>query len=146
MNEILIYFGTFFSYVGISLGLFGLGILVFSLTTPYNEFQLIADGDELDNPEKVAAAKASAYDLGGKIIGLSLVIGSALYHSAGYVELMIWGTVGIVLEVLAFYLFELLTPFSVRGEIPRGNVAVGIFSLCISVSTGLIMAALVSYR
>lgn len=146
MSETFAYFLNFFIYVGISLGLFGIGILLFSVTTPYNEFQLIADGDELDNPEKVAAAKASAYDLGGKIIGLSLVLSSALYHSAGYLEVVVWGTLGIVLEILVFYLFELLAPFRVRSEIPRGNIAVGLFSLCISVSTGLIMAALVSYR
>jgi putative membrane protein len=86
-----------------------------------------------------------AHDLGGKVIGLSIVLASAIYHSVSLWDLVIWGLVGSVFQVLVFYLFELVTPFRVVKEIPAGNVSVAIFTSRLSVATGLLMAALISY-
>ncbi|WP_426447194.1 DUF350 domain-containing protein [Paenibacillus sp. S-38] len=141
-------FGTilnFLIYLAVTVPLVGLGILFFNLTTPYSEFKLIRDGGELSDPAKVAAGKAAAYDLGGKIIGQVLVLASAVYHSVGILDLVIWGLLGIAFQIIIFYLFELLTPFKVLAEIPKGNVSVGIFSFCLSLASGLLMASLISY-
>ncbi|AFC31934.1 hypothetical protein PM3016_5219 [Paenibacillus mucilaginosus 3016] len=141
-------FGTilnFLIYLAVTVPLVGVGILFFNLTTPYSEFKLIRDGGELSDPAKVAAGKAAAYDLGGKIIGQVLVLASAVYHSVGILDLVIWGLVGIAFQIIIFYLFELLTPFKVLAEIPKGNVSVGIFSFCLSLASGLLMASLISY-
>ncbi|AEI44403.1 DUF350 domain-containing protein [Paenibacillus mucilaginosus] len=141
-------FGTilnFLIYLAVTVPLVGVGILFFNLTTPYSEFKLIRDGGELSDPAKVAAGKAAAYDLGGKIIGQVLVLASAVYHSVGILDLVIWGLLGIAFQIIIFYLFELLTPFKVLAEIPKGNVSVGIFSFCLSLASGLLMASLISY-
>lgn len=135
---------NFLIYLGVSLPLLGLGIYLFMLTTPYKEEELIAAGDEADRV-KACAAQATAYDLGGKILGLSLVLASAVYHAVNYIDLIIWGLIGIIFQIAVFYIFELITPFTVVKEIPQGNVAVGIFSAFLSVSTGLLLAALISY-
>ena len=135
---------NFVSYLGVSLPLLGLGIYLFMLTTPYKELRLIADGDEADRC-KACAAQAAAYDLGGKILGLSLVLASAVFHAVNYADLVIWGLIGIIFQVIVFYMFELITPFTVVKEIPQGNIAVGIFSAFLSVSAGLLLAALISY-
>ncbi|MCZ8520176.1 DUF350 domain-containing protein [Paenibacillus mucilaginosus] len=136
---------NFLIYLAVTVPLVGVGILFFNLTTPYSEFGLIRDGGELSDPAKVAAGKAAAYDLGGKIIGQVLVLASAVYHSVGVLDLVIWGLLGIAFQIIIFYLFELLTPFKVLAEIPKGNVSVGIFSFCLSVASGLLMASLISY-
>lgn len=135
---------NFLIYLGVALPLLGLGIYLFMLTTPYKEERLIAAGDE-DDRRQANAAQATAYDLGGKILGLSLVLASAVYHAVNYVDLIIWGLIGIIFQIVVFYLFELITPFTVTKEIPQGNIAVGIFSAFISVSAGLLLAALISY-
>jgi len=135
---------NFVSYLGVSLPLLGLGIYLFMLTTPYKEFKLIADGDENDRC-KACAAQAAACDLGGKILGLSLVLASAVFHAVNFADLLIWGLIGIIFQVIVFYIFELITPFTVVKEIPQGNIAVGIFSAFLSVSAGLLLAALISY-
>ncbi len=135
---------NFLIYLGVALPLLGLGIYLFMLTTPYKEFQLIAGGDEEDRC-KSCAAQAAAYDLGGKILGLSLVLASAVFHAVNHVDLIIWGLIGIIFQIIVFYLFELITPFTVTREIPQGNIAVGIFSAFLSVSAGLLLAALISY-
>lgn len=136
---------NFLLYLAVSVPLLGVGILLFMMTTPYKENRLIADGAEIADRQKVLAAQATAYDLGGKILGLSLVMASAIFHSVGLIDLVIWGLMGAVFQVIIFYLFEFITPFTVIKEIPKGNIGVGIFSAFISVATGLLMAALISY-
>ncbi|WP_282941739.1 DUF350 domain-containing protein [Paenibacillus sp. RC67] len=136
---------NFLIYLGVTVPLLGLGIFLFTITTPYSEFKLIREGGDLSDPSKAAAARASAYDLGGKIIGQTLVLASAVYHSLGLVDLIVWGLIGIAFQVIVFYLFELLTPFKVVVEIPKGNISVGLFSFCLSLATGLLLASLISY-
>lgn len=139
------YLLNFLAYLGVTIPILGVGILVFTFTTPYKEFQLIKDGAQAEEPQKVAAAQAAAHDLGGKIIGLAIVLASAVYHAVNLLDLVIWGVVGMVFQVLVFYLFEWITPFKVVSEIPKGNVSVGIFASRLSIAAGLLMAALISY-
>ncbi|MFE5319650.1 DUF350 domain-containing protein [Paenibacillus sp. NPDC056579] len=136
---------NFLIYLCVTVPLLGLGLLFFIFTTPYSEFKLIRDGGDLSDPVKANAARAAAYDLGGKILGQTIVLASAVYHSLGLIDLVIWGLVGIAFQVIVFYLFELLTPFRVLKEIPKGNVSVGLFSFCLSIATGLLLASLISY-
>lgn len=136
---------NFLMYLGVTLPLLGVGIAVFLITTPYREFQLIRDGADTTDSQKMAAAKAAAHDLGGKIIGLAIVLASAVFHSLSLGDLILWGVIGILFQVLVFYLFELLTPFKVVSEIPKGNVSVALFASRLSVASGLLMAALISY-
>ncbi|PTM56675.1 DUF350 domain-containing protein [Desmospora activa] len=139
------YLLTFLIYLGVSIPILLLGIFIFQLVTPYKEHLLIKEGAETDDPQKMAAAKAAAYDLGGKLLGLTLVLSSAVYHSIDVVDLLIWGVIGIIFQVLVFYLFELITPFKVVAEIPKGNIAVGTFAAFLSIATGLLLASLISY-
>ncbi|WJH35830.1 DUF350 domain-containing protein [Paenibacillus sp. CC-CFT747] len=55
---------NFLQYLGVTIPLLLVGLLVFIFTTPYNEFRIIQNGKEAGDPQKVAAAKAVAYDLG----------------------------------------------------------------------------------
>jgi len=136
---------NFLMYLGTTVPLLGLGLLFFIFTTPYSEFKLIREGGDLSDPVKANAARAAAYDLGGKVLGQTVVLASAVYHSLGLIDLIIWGLIGIAFQVVVFYLFELLTPFRVLKEIPKGNVSVGLFSFCLSIATGLLLASLISY-
>lgn len=136
------HFINFLIYLGTALPLLILGMAIFMISTPYNEMHLLRDG--ACQGEKSCAAQAAAYDLGGKLLGLSLVLASAIFHSAKLGDLIVWGLVGIGFQVAMYYLLEVCTPFKIRTEIPNGNVAVGVFSSWVSVGTGLIMAALIS--
>ncbi|MHB1653142.1 MAG: DUF350 domain-containing protein [Desulfitobacteriaceae bacterium] len=140
------YLLNFLKYLGVTLPLMVFAVFLFIKTTPYAEFELMAAGDDLQDPRKVSAANAVALDLGGKVIGLALLLGSAIYHSVNLWDLIVWALTGTVFIILVYYLFEFLTPkFKIRKEIPNGNVGIGLFSFCLSVSTGILMAALISY-
>lgn len=145
MNEQLSNILNFLAYLGVTLPILLFGIFAFMVTTPYNEYKLIREGADSDDPRKLNAAKAAAHDLGGKVIGLAIVLASAVFHSVSLLDLAMWGILGIIFQVAVFYIFELVTPFRVVSEIPKGNVSVGIFASRLSVATGLLMAALISY-
>lgn len=139
-------FLNFLMYLGVTIPLLLIGIFFFTRTTPFPEFKLIFDGDELEDRLKVAAANAAAIDLGGKVVGLALVLGSAVYHSVSLWDLAVWGFLGMVFLIVVYWLYELLTPgISIRKEIPSGNVGAAIFSFCLSLASGILMASLISY-
>lgn len=135
---------NFLMYLGVTLPLLGVGILVFMLTTPYKEYALMKNGGDGIDAQKAACAQAAAYDMGGKVLGLGVVLSSAVFHALSIGDVIIWGLIGMVFQVLVYYLYDLITPFKVTAEIPKGNISVGIFSAFISLTTGLLMAALIS--
>lgn len=108
MDSQWMYLLNFLAYAGVTLPLLAFGIFIFGITTPYKEYDLIKNGAETTDPKKVAAATAAAHDLGGKIIGLAIVLASAIFHAVNLWDLVIWGVIGIVFQVLVFYLFELV--------------------------------------
>ncbi len=137
-------FVNFMIYLVVAIPLLLLGIKIFMWQTPYNEMQIIKDAAASENDIKDEAGMAVAHSLGGKVVGQALVIASAVFHSVSVGDLVVWGIVGIVFQVLVYYLVEKLTPFKVTEEVERGNIAVGIFSARLSFATGLILAALIS--
>jgi len=140
------YLMNFLMYLGATIPLMIFSVMLFSFTTPYKEFQILADGDDLENPRKVSSAKAVAFDLGGKVLGTAILLASAIYHSIGIWDMVVWTLTGTVSLIIVYWLFEVLTPtLKVRKEIPNGNVAVGFFSFCLSLATGILMASLISY-
>ena len=137
-------FVNFLTYLAVSIPLLLVGIRIFMWQTSYNEIKIIRDAACEDNDIKDEAGVAVAHSLGGKVIGLALVIASAIFHSVSIGDLVIWCVIGIVFQVLVYYGFEKLMPFKVEVEVCNGNIAVGIFSERLSIATGLIMAALIS--
>ena len=137
-------FVNFLTYLVVAIPLLLIGIRIFMWQTSYNEIKIIRDAACKDNDIKDEAGVAVAHSLGGKIIGLALVIASAIFHSVSIGDLVIWCVIGIIFQVLVYYGFEKLMPFKVEVEVCNGNIAVGIFSERLSIATGLIMAALIS--
>ncbi len=127
---------NFLSYVGVSIGLLVIGMLLFTLSTPkIKEFQLIAQ-------KNVAAAML----LGGKVVGLAIVLGAAAEYSISLLDMAIWGVIGIVAQVVVFFLAELITiRFSIQQAITEDNRAVGTILLSLSLAVGWIVAKCLSY-
>ncbi|KGR85421.1 DUF350 domain-containing protein [Lysinibacillus odysseyi] len=127
---------NFLSYVGVSIGLLVIGMLLFTLSTPkIKEFQLIAQ-------KNVAAAML----LGGKVVGLAIVLGAAAEYSISLLDMAIWGVIGIVAQVVVSFLAELITiRFSIQQAITEDNRAVGTILLSLSLAVGWIVAKCLSY-
>ena len=127
---------NFLSYLGVSISLLVIGMLLFTLSTPkIKEFQLIAQ-------KNVSAAML----LGGKVIGLAIVLGAAVEYSISLIDMVIWGAIGIVAQVAVFFIAELITiRFSIQKAIKEDNRAVGTILLSLSLAVGWIVAKCLSY-
>lgn len=128
-------FTSTLSYIGVALLLLLIGIILFEVTTKNKEFELIKKGN-----------KAAVYAFGGRILGLGIVLYSSISNSINILDMVIWGSMAIVIQIIVFYLAEWLTPkFNVTNAIDEDNQAVGLFLLFLSLSIGLIIAGSLTY-
>ncbi|MFX3622512.1 MAG: DUF350 domain-containing protein [Ectobacillus sp.] len=128
-------FLNFLAYAGIGVLLLFVGLLMFEITTKTKEFQLIGQGNQ-----------AAAMSIGGKLLGLAFVLGSAIANSVSLTDMLLWGIVGIVAQIIFFYLAELVTiRFSIKDAIEADNKAVGIMVLLLSLSVGWVLAQCLTY-
>ncbi|MGS2778572.1 DUF350 domain-containing protein [Robertmurraya sp. GLU-23] len=127
---------NFASYLGVAVLLMIAGILLFTLSTPkLREFKLIAE-------KNVSAALL----LGGKVIGLAIVLGAAAEYSVSLVDMVIWGAIGIIAQIIVFILAEVITiRFSIAKAIEEDNRAVGVMLLSLSLAIGIMVAKCLSY-
>lgn len=127
---------NFLSYLGVSFSFLVIGIVLFTISTPkINEFKLIAQ-------KNIAAAML----LGGKVMGLAIVLGAAVEYSISLMDMAIWGAIGIVTQIIVFFIAELITVrFSLQKAIQEDNRAVATILLSLSLAVGWIVAKCLSY-
>lgn len=130
----LVNFPDYAIFIGISLLLLVTSAAIFSLLTPYNELKLIKNGN-------VGAGVAYA----GNILGIALVINSISYSTHDPLELLIWSTVGLVIQLAAFYALTLVLP-DIFKRISDENscVAHGAMVAGVSVSVALLNSGALS--
>lgn len=127
---------NFSVYLIVSLLLLLVGIIIFEKsTTKLQEFKLIAE-------KNVSAALS----LGGKLLGLAVVLGSAAEYSVSVLDMVIWGVIGIIAQIVFFILAEVITiRFSIRQAIEEDNRAVGIMLFSMSIAVGWVVAKCLTY-
>lgn len=109
-----------------------IGLIIFEMIT-----KKYKDWDEIK-----AGNSAVSLSIGGKIIGICLILAFSIYHNDTVLETTIWGIYGVVLQMISYFLVELLTRrFSVEEELHKGNKAVGIISFCVSVGLAFVIGA-----
>lgn len=120
------------AYFVISTIVIYIGLLIFEMvTTKYKDYEEIKNGNI-----------AVALSIAGKAIGISIILAFSIYHSAHIYDTVIWGAVGIVLQMVGYVLVEFFTRrFSVEEQLKNNNIAVGIFSMSISIALGLVVGA-----
>lgn len=124
---------SFLSYFAAAIGLLVVFLLAYVLITPYREFALIRQG----NP-------AAAASLSGAMLGFVLPLASAIAHSVSLPDMAVWGSVALVVQLLAYLAARLLLPDLAR-DIPAGKVATGAFLGALSLAVGILDAACMTY-
>lgn len=127
---------NFAAYVGVAVALLIIGMLLFMVSTRnIRELQLIGE-------KNVAAALL----LGGKLVGLAIVLGAAAEYSVSLLDMVVWGAIGIVAQVVVFVVAEVATVrFSIEKAIQDDNRAVGTLLFSLSLAIGWIVAKCLSY-
>ncbi len=124
---------SFFAYFGVAIAMIAVFLLVYLNVTPYAEIALIRDGNV-----------AAAVSLSGALFGFVMPVANAIAHSESLADLMAWGAVAGVVQILAYLAARHAFP-KMHGDIPAGKVAPAIFLAVLSMSVGLVSAACMSY-
>ncbi|TDL34366.1 DUF350 domain-containing protein [Jeotgalibacillus sp. S-D1] len=106
-------------------------LAVFEMVTKYNNWDEIKNGN-------ISVAMAT----GGKIFGMANIFRHSIEQHNTLISMMGWGIYGFVLLLIAYFMFEFLTPrFRVDDEIRKGNKAVGFISMVISIGLSFVIGA-----
>ncbi|RSD25472.1 DUF350 domain-containing protein [Mesobacillus subterraneus] len=127
---------NFAAYLGLGLLLLIAGVGLFVLATPkIKEFELIAKRNI-----------TAALSLGGKMIGLAIVLGAAAEYSVSLLDMAIWGSIGILTQIIVFFIAEVVTVrYSLQQAIEEDNRSVGVILFSLSLAVGWIVAKSLSY-
>ena len=99
LSESLAGLPAFFLYFALSLSLLAVFLAVYLAITPYRELTLIREGNA-----------AAAISLAGAIIGFVLPLARAVTQSVSALDLVAWGGVALVVQVVVFFLVGKLVP------------------------------------
>lgn len=109
-------------------------MVIFEIVTKYKNWEEIRKGN-------VAVALAT----GGKIFGVCNIFRYSIEQHNSLFEMVGWGLFGFTLLIIAYLLFEFLTPtFNVDQEIEKDNRSIGFISLVISVGLSFVIGASIS--
>lgn len=104
---------------------------VFEAVTKYKNWQEIKKGN-------VAVALAT----GGKIFGIANIFRFSIQDNDTIWQALVWSVYGFVLLLLAYFIFEFLTPsFKVDEEIEKDNRAVGLIAMLVSIGLSYVVGA-----
>jgi putative membrane protein len=123
-------FAIYFASAVILLAIF---ITIYTLLTPQHEWTLIRNGN--------AAASLS---LGGALLGFVLPLGSVIVNSLSLVDMLVWGGVALIVQLLVFSVLRLLLP-QLPARITNNEMAAGGMSAAFSVGIGVLNAACMTY-
>lgn len=122
---------AFFAVAVVALVVF---LTIFEMVTKYDDWAEIKKGN-------LSVAMAT----GGKIFGICNLFRFAILNNDTMIHSLVWAGYGFLLLLVAYFIFEFLTPyFKIDEEIKKDNRAVGFLSLTLSVSLSYVVGACVT--
>ncbi|QKG21768.1 DUF350 domain-containing protein [Actinomadura verrucosospora] len=115
MNDMAHDIGATFAYGAVGIALMAIGYLVVEVTTPGRlGHQIWTEGN-----------KGAALLLGEKLLGIGAIVTTAIVTSDndlsnGLVDTAVYGAIGIVLMVVAFYFLDVITPGKLGATLVNG--------------------------
>ncbi len=112
----------------LTLALLAAGVAVYMAITPFHEMRLIRQGNT-----------AAGIVLAGSMLALAIPLAATLASSRFSLDILIWGAVALVLQLLAFAAATLLIR-GLRGMIEAGNTAAAILLVGVQLAVALLNA------
>ena len=104
-------------------------VVIYTRVTRHNEIALI---------KKNSAAAAAAFS--GSLIGFALPLASTMINSVTVFQMVLWGVVALIVQVLVYLLIRLPMP-RISKRIEDNEVAAGIWLGAWSIVAGILNAA-----
>ena len=128
-GDFLANLSEFFIFFIVAAALMILFVIIYTRVTRHNELALI---------KKNSTAAALAFS--GSLIGFALPLASTMVNSFTVVELVLWGLVALIVQVLVYLLIRLPMP-RISERIEADEVAAGIWLGACSIVAGILNAA-----
>ena len=125
-------FDDYLLQLAVALAMFVIGLVAYVLLTPHKELALIRDG----NPSAAVA-------FGGVVIGIAIPLGACLAHSFDVMDLLIWGVVTLLIQLIAFRVTDMFL-HGLPRRIAEGDVAAALMVMSVKIGVALILAGAVS--
>ena len=119
----------FIAHMATALALTLFYVVIYMWITPHPEIKLIRENN-------IAAALAFA----GSLIGFCTPLASAIANSVSLVDVLVWGVVALVVQIVIFYLVCLPIP-KISKRIEKGEMASGLWLGSASLAGGILNAA-----
>lgn len=107
--------------------------MIYCKLTPYDELKLIRSGNS-----------AAAISFGGALLGFILPLYSAITHSVGFMDMLIWAVIAMLVQVAVFGSVRLILKDLVQ-EIENNHTAAATLLAFCSISIGILNAACMTY-
>ncbi len=133
LSRYLITLPGFAIYFACAIILLAIFITIYTLLTPQHEWTLIRNGNT-----------AASLSLGGALIGFVLPLGSVIVNSLSLVDMLIWGGVAMIVQLLVFSMLRLLLP-PLPARLTNNETAAGGISAAFAVGIGILNAACMTY-
>lgn len=119
-------------HAGVTILLLFLGAALYVLLTPHREITLIRQGNV-----------AAAVSLGGVLVGLAMPLAVSLQASTSTIEIAIWGTSTVLVQLLVFRLADFVL-HGLPQRIQEGEMSAAAMLVGAKLATALILAAAVA--
>lgn len=122
-------FPDFLIHGGVTLALLMAGCIVHVMLTPMKEMQLIRAGNV-----------SAGISVGAVIVGLAVPMSACLATATSVYDILIWGVVAILLQLLAFRAADVLLR-DLPKRIERDEVGAALVLAGVKIAAAMIMAA-----
>jgi putative membrane protein len=113
----------------ISLALLAAGAVLYAFLTPHKEITQIRDGNS-----------AAALSFGGVLVALALPLALSLTASTSALEILLWGTMTLVVQLLVFRLIDML--FSgLPQRVSEGEISAAALLVSAKLASAMVLAA-----
>lgn len=123
---------VFILHSAVTLAMLAGAVGLYMLSTPYRDLALVRSGNI-----------AAAISFSGAVIGLALPLAVCMAASVSVADILLWGVVTLVLQILAFRITDLL----LRGlpqRIVAGEIGPALVLVAIKLAVAFVNAAAVS--
>jgi putative membrane protein len=125
---------AFAAYFVAAVTLCALYLIAYTYVTPNDEFRLMFEEHNA----------STALALGMSLMGFSLPLASAIYHSANIIDCVIWGLVALIAQLIAYFLARSIHP-DLGAALRNNSMAAALWLGFVSLTIGVLSAVCMSW-
>lgn len=123
----------FLTYFATSVVLLAVFLVIYTRITRHDEWALLQKGNT-----------AAAVSLSGATLGFALPLASVIAHAAGFLDLLVWAVVAMIVQLLSYFLVFAVQR-DMTSSIERGQMASAVMLAAGGVVMGVLNAACLTY-